>query len=111
VWAYYAIDGRADAAIPALLAWRRAQSLAVSDADPLVSAILEHGAGIAGRTLTPAKLVHELTQLGADIPLMGGGKKIARRLRELRSVLKLAGWQVTEARYGNGTGFTLNYVP
>lgn len=111
VWAYHAIDGRAADTIPALLAWRQAQSLAVGDADPLVAAILEYGTAVAGRTLTPADLVRELTRAGADIPLLGGGKRIAKQLRELRSLLKLAGWQLAETSYGHGVAFMLSRVP
>jgi hypothetical protein len=117
VWAYLASIGQEGLAIPALLALRKAQSIAVGDANPLLSAILEYGPevltanplGLFNRT--PAELVDALSHAGADIPYLGGGKAIARELRELKPILTSVGWQLSEGKQGNNTLFSLRKVP
>jgi hypothetical protein len=98
VWAWYSVQFEEPNAVPALTAWRQAQSLSIGDADPLLSAILEYGDALPATEQfrrTATELVQALTTAGATIPYLGGGKAIAGRLRELRGSLALAGWTLT----------------
>jgi hypothetical protein len=97
VWGWYAALGDERKAVPALTAWRAAQSLAVIEADPLLTAILEYGEKVLPEQRfrqSATEMVRVLTDAGAEIPYQGGGKAIANRLRELRSSLALAGWKL-----------------
>ncbi len=93
--------------IPMLRAWRAAQMLSVGDADPLLSAIVNHAPAHGIGRCTPGEFVAALTQNGADIPFLGGGKVIAHRLREIKFYLSLAGWELTEERVIPRTYFSL----
>lgn len=86
----------ADEAVEALKALRAAQALSIGDADPLLAAILEYAPADGLVRLKAAELVKDLANRGADIPFQGGGKAIARKLRELRSPLIMAGWRLHE---------------
>jgi len=111
VWAYAKQQECPEKAPGYLQALRQAQAMAVGDSDPLVAAIpacfseirtWEHSwSGSA------SELVRALTDAGADLPYLGGGKAIARRLREARSTLALMGITLDERHSGNGTVFTL----
>jgi energy-coupling factor transporter ATP-binding protein EcfA2 len=107
VWAWHHIAERPEEALPVLAAWRAAQTLAIGDADPLLAAILEHAPPEGFQRIAPSDLIRQLTMAGADLPYLGGGKKIASHLRELRSSLKLAGWNLTESQVGPRTAFSL----
>lgn len=78
-------------------AWRRAQMLSIVDLDPLAAAIMEYlpKDGLRG---TPSEIVQALQEAGADLPYLGGGKAIARRLRELAPTLRFAGVRIREEK-------------
>jgi len=110
VWAYMREQGRPTAAAHMLLALRRAQALTVGEADPLIEAIAVHFHDIATDGLwsgRPSELVAALTAAGADLPYLGGGKRIARRLRESRRTLEIANIEFSEHRSGHGVVFDL----
>ncbi len=106
VWAYD--NGRAPAALKAL---QQAQMLTVGDADPLISAILEYAGELLGELGrwkgSPSGLVKALTEAGAELPYLNGGKAIARMLREGTGTLALFGLAVEETKEGNNTLFTM----
>ncbi|MBC7223441.1 MAG: ATP-binding protein [Anaerolineae bacterium] len=89
-----------------LEAWRAAQQLSIVDLDLLALAIMEYlpEEGLRG---TPTEIVRELTNRGADLPYLGGGKAIGRKLRELAPTLRLAGIKMQEERSGNATVMAL----
>lgn len=99
VWAYVRRHGRGEQAAYLLLALRQAQALTVGEADPLTEAIVTHFDAIAqggfwegsGRDLTRA-----LTDAGADLPYLGGGKRVANCLREAKATLVLMGIELSE---------------
>lgn len=97
VYLFLASYRRADEAEPVLRAWRQAQQLAVADLDPLTEAILNYlpEGGLRGNA---AAIVSELQNRGADLPYLGGGKAIARKLREARAALNLANITIQESR-------------
>jgi len=109
VWAWHKASNLEAETIPALEGWRRAQMLAIGEADPLLLAIVDYGPGIEATLQRRAagELVKTLTAAGADLPWLGGGKAIARRLRELRPSLALAGWTLQEDNSGGQALFTL----
>jgi hypothetical protein len=106
VWAHVG-----DKATGALAALQQAQALTVGDADPLVAAILEHAEVLMGNRGywkgTASELTRALTAEGADLPYFGGGKTIARMLREGASALALFDLSLTDERTGGNTYFTL----
>lgn len=107
VWSYCkATDAEAEA-VPTLKAWRAAQALAVGEADALLMAIIEKAPVTPLVDVSPKAFVSALTAAGADIPWLGGGKAIARRLRELRRSLELAGWLLKDETRAEHTFFTL----
>ena len=85
----------------ALEAWRAAQQLSIVDLDPLAQAVLEYlpAEGFRG---SASDLVRALVNRGADLPYQGGGKAIARKLRELAPTLRLAGIRLQEERDAHG---------
>lgn len=97
VWAYCASIGREDLVIDVLKAWRSAQSLSVGDADPLMRAIVEYlsedDTGFGLVDLSAKELMQKLKNTDSGLPYVGGGKAIAYRLRELKSML--AGLNIT----------------
>jgi hypothetical protein len=107
VWAY--AGQQAPAALRAL---QQAQCLTIGDADPLVAAILENVSYLLGDDDywegTPSNLVRELEQAGADLPRLGGGKAIARQLREAAGTFTLFGLNLDERSSGNNKLFTLS---
>lgn len=110
VWAYMRQQGQPERAARMLLALRQAQSLVVGEADPLVEALVLHFDDLVlGGTWrgSASQLVRDLTEGGADLPYLGGGKKIARQLREAKATLRLMGVQLKEEPHGHGTQFTL----
>lgn len=107
VWAYLTMQGRSKDTEDALLALRSAQALTVGEADELAEAIITNIDHLQDWTGSAADLVRELGNLGADLPYLGGGKAIARRIRELRPTLALAGINVWEGRHKNRPSFTL----
>jgi hypothetical protein len=111
VWAYQHLQGRPTQAAHMLLALRKAQALTVGEADPLVEAIAVwfHEIAFGGHWEgTPAELVKALSTAGAELPVLGGGKRIARQLREARKTLELMGVVLTESKSGNQTLFALD---
>jgi hypothetical protein len=107
VWAWHRANNCEALVLPTLRAWRSAQALSIGDADPLLSAILEYCPSTGLERLTAAELVKALSDRGADIPQLGGAKAIARRLREMRASLLLAGWRLLEDNSRHRTLFTL----
>jgi len=109
-WGWYAALGYYWEAPPALGALKKVQMLSIGDADPLLAAILEYGERIPPERMfrrTPAELIRELEDVGANLPYLGGGKAIAGRLRELRAPLDMAGWRLEWEQYHHWTVFTL----
>ena len=94
-----------------LKAWRSAQSLSVGDADPLMRAIVEYlnedDTGIGLVDLSAKELIDKLKAAGADLPYMGGGKNVAQRLRELKSMLSGLGIEIAERVYKYRPRFTI----
>lgn len=83
--------------------WARATAGVLSESDPLVRAILR---ALRERDVisgTPSEVVSQLEMMGADLPWMGGGKAISRRLREIRPALEMAGIIVEERKFGHTT--------
>jgi hypothetical protein len=107
VWSWHAATGQEAKAIPTLEAWRAAQALAIGEADPLLMAILEFAPSKGLYRFAAAAMVRELTKLGAELPQLGGGKIIARRLRELKASLWLGGWVLEDEKSGEQVLFTL----
>lgn len=107
VWAYD--KGRASEALKVL---QRAQALTVGDADPLISAILEYADVLIGEQGqwegTPSALARALGSAGADLPYLGGGKAIARMLREGSGTLALFGLSLDDRLSGNNAVFSLS---
>ncbi len=96
VYAYYAVEGRAEEARPALAAWQRAYTLAIGEPDPLLKAIVEYLPPNGFQRLTATQLTRQLATALHDagdeaLPYMGGAKAIAGRLRELRGALEQLG--------------------
>ena len=114
-WARESLRGTPDNADPALRALRAAQAISVTDGDPLLAAIATHFDQITGSggtwQGTPAELVHDLDAAGASLPYLGGGKAVARQLREGRRALELVGLTLTESRQGSNTIFFLGRTP
>jgi len=113
-WAYCKAHGQSEVATKALYALQQAQSLVVGEADPLVEAIVMHldaiGTGGSWRG-TASELVAALTAAGADLPFLGGGKAIARRLREAKATLRLAGIAMREENVMGRPFFTFQKRP
>jgi len=110
VWAHMRALGHPTMAAHMLLALRTAQALIVGEADPLVEAIAMYFPEIATFDRwegTPAELVKALAMAGAELPYLGGGKRIARQLRESRKTLELMGFRMSENKSGTHTLFTL----
>ncbi len=93
VWAH-----AGDEATEALAALQKAQSLTVGDADPLIAAILEHTEALMGERGywrgNTGQLVADLTARDATLPHFGGGKAIARKIREGVATFMLFGLSV-----------------
>lgn len=110
-WAYFKAQGREGEAGPALQALRQAQALTIGEADPLIEAVtrcFDAMTSTSGHWQgTPADLVRALKEAGADLPFMGGGKRIARQLREGKATLTLMGIQLAEDNGSGRTAFTL----
>jgi len=106
VWAYLFLQGKPDQASPVLTSLRLAQQLTIGDADPLVGALVLHAndllAGNDHWQGSASELVRALSDVGADLPYMGGGKRIARQLREAMPTLRLMGIQLEERSRGVG---------
>jgi len=111
VWAHQYLAGQPTQAAHMLLALRKAQALVVGEADPLVEAIGVYFQDIATNGYwegTPTELVKALSGAGADLPYLGGGKRIARQLREAKKTLELMAIDLSENRSGNQTLFSLH---
>jgi hypothetical protein len=108
----WALD--AELARPALTALQQAQALLVSEEDRLLAAILEYADELLGHLNhwrgRAKDLVNELDRF-TDLPYLGGGKAIAFRLREGRSILAMFGLSLTWEQQSNTTYFTLRRKP
>jgi hypothetical protein len=95
----------------ALCALRKAQALTVGDADPLIAAIQAYKDALLGEQGwwegKATALVTTLQELGAALPHLGGGKAIARRLRESKDTLGLFGLSLADRQSGGATLFVL----
>ncbi|MCB2200845.1 hypothetical protein KQI63_15680 [bacterium] len=99
--------------IDALANLKRAQRLAVTDPDELLQSILEYFDAFPERIIRGgASAVIKELQDNTEVPLPNykGGKRIARKLREMRPTLDIAGihieWEAPRDR-SNGTTFEL----
>jgi hypothetical protein len=109
-WAYLRQEGREGEAATILRALRRAQALTVGEADPLVEAVAMFFPAMAVHGEwrgTPSELPKALTEAGASLPYLGGGKAIANKLREARATLALLGIAMMEETQGNNRYFIL----
>ena len=81
-------------------ALNKAKRLSVSDEDTLLQAFLKwEGDAIRGNA---TQILNALDPEKTKIEYLGGGQKIARRLREIMPTLKIAGWVAEEGK-GRGT--------
>lgn len=101
-YSYFAATGRPELTAPALAAWRRAYTLAVGEPDPLLRAIMAYLPAAGLTRMTSLAIIRELAdhaqQGGDSLPHLGGGKAVARQLRELRSALIQMGVDLAEDR-------------
>lgn len=101
VWAYMRSQGAPELAAQMLLSLRQAQALTVGEADPLIEAIVTYcdemanGTGWQG---SASQMVKDLAELGAELPYLGGGKRIVRILREAKATLSLMGIRLDECK-------------
>lgn len=112
VWADQKTRHTPENAAHMLLALRQAQALAVGEGDPLVEALAVFGYEIATQGLWSGKastLISQLSAKGASIPYLGGGKAIARSLRENTHTLELMGIHLREHKSGRDTIFDLSF--
>jgi len=95
-----------DKAREILTALNKAKRLSVNDGDSLLQAFLQYkGPPLYAKA---TQIIKALDPDGDRIEYLGGGQKIARRLRELMPSLRLQGWVIKEGK-GHGTsmfGFT-----
>jgi len=90
-------------------AWSKAIALLMSEADPFVRAILKVVSESGEVSGAPTELISKLQSV-EDIPFMGGGKAISRRLREITPALEMAGMKVESKRYGNTTRWRISLM-
>jgi energy-coupling factor transporter ATP-binding protein EcfA2 len=107
VWADAQADGQEEEARPRLLALRQAQATLVGEGNPLLEAILAMPADEeAGRPWlhgTATDIVRELQNATTvEMPHYGGGKALARHLRELAGILRTFGWRFEERPQSGG---------
>lgn len=114
VWTYCASIGREDIVVDVLKAWRSAQSLSVGDADPLMRAIVEYlnedDTGMGLIDLSAKELMQKLKNTDSGLPYIGGGKAIAYRLRELKSMLAGLNIGLTEKTVLQRPRFTIQWL-
>lgn len=108
-WAYCNAYRKPEHAESILDALFEAQSLSVGDADPLMRAIVEHLPQEGLENLTASEVVARVQILSTDIqiPNLGGGKRIAASLRELKPMLAMLGIELTEREKMERPFFTL----
>ncbi len=117
VWAYVASHGDRPRGAHLLLALRQAQALTVGQADPLTEAIIGFLPELlnGGRFWqgSASQLTKALSDAGADLPYLGGGRRIATTLREAKATLALMGIRLEEAKWAKTqrTSFTLSLDP
>jgi hypothetical protein len=78
-----------------LRAWERAQTASMVDLDPLVEAVIAFTSGQELRG-NPTEIVETLRRGDFRLPEQGGGKTIARKLRESKATLAAAGVHLQE---------------
>ena len=108
VWACYRCKGAERHVHVTLDSWRKVQSLAVGENDPLIAAIVEFAPGILDED--PGKLsmklqrdlLRALTDAGASLPDLGGGRALGAHLRDIVSALDLAGYRLERTEGGDG---------
>jgi hypothetical protein len=89
-----------------LEALETSQALAINDPDELSQALTKH-LPECGMTGNATEIVRQLTAMGAKLPDLGGGKAIARKLRELKPLLDRAGIRVRETNTPEHTAFNI----
>lgn len=106
VWAF-----APEQAVSALTALQQAQAMTVGEADSLLAAIIEHAGSLLehneqwrGRA---TDLISALRRADATLPHLGGGKNVARRLREGAGTLALFGLHVQDDSRTGQTIFTI----
>jgi hypothetical protein len=113
VWAYAAANPCGTSAAQALLSLRQAQALTVGEADPLVEAVVAYIDKVSNDDGvwqgSASQLVKALSDAGAEIPYMGGGKVISRHLREAKRTLDVMGVRLSERQWNNTKMFILQH--
>ena len=104
VWAYVQRRNEDKDAVPIdaadlLLSLRQAQAVIVGEGDPLVEAILGHFDALPVNEEgwwrgNAGDLTRALSQDGADLPYLGGGKRVTRMLREAKATLNIMGIEI-----------------
>lgn len=94
----------------ALSNWVKAQRLSITDHDPLFDAIFTYK-GEAPLYGTATEIVQILERAGHELPHMGGGKAISRKLMELRGSLRLAGFLFLREELRGRPYFTIQLNP
>ncbi len=116
VWAYAASLGDRARGAHVLLALRQAQALTIGQESPLVEAIINYLPEIVGVSGiwqgTATQLIKDLADAGAELPYLGGGRRIATTLRESAATLELVDIRLEEAKWSKGqrTQFVLKRV-
>ena len=109
-WAYCRSIRRHDWGATIVLALRHAQTLTMGENDPITEAMVGYFDAMEPTGYwkgTASELVKDLVAAGADIPFFGGGKAIARHIREAQAPLSQAGFSMWITKEGSNTTFTV----
>ena len=87
-------------------ALNKAKRLGMTDEDSLLQAFLKWEGGELSGNATG--IVKQLDPDNTKIEHMGGGQKIARRLREVMPTLRIASWDVFEGKAHGTAVFRFN---
>ena len=115
-WAYTASRGDRARGAHVLLALRQAQALTIGQADPLTEAVIGYLPELLNNSRvwqgSASQLAKALSDAGADLPFLGGGRRIATTLRESKATLALVDISLEETKWSKGqrTEFILQRV-
>lgn len=109
-WAYCRSLRRHEWGATLVLALRHAQTLAMGENDPITEAMMGYfdvmePTGYWKGSAT--ELIRDLVAAGAEIPFFGGGKAVARHIREAQAPLSQAGFSMWISKDGSNTVFTI----
>lgn len=93
--------------VEALRAWSKAQRLGLTDHDPLFDAIMNYNRPDLPLMGTAKEIIKTLEQHHGELPNQGGGKAIARKIREMKPQLLMAGITVQEEVRSERAYFTI----